>query len=50
MWLHQGGRDRAISMTKLTKRVIEGLQSDGSKHGTLFWDSELKGFGVRVFF
>ena len=36
-------------MTKLTKRVIEGLQSDGSKHGTLFWDSELKGFGVRVF-
>lgn len=36
-------------MTKLTKRVIEGLESDGSKHGTLFWDSELKGFGVRVF-
>ena len=36
-------------MAKLTKRVIEGLQSDGSKHGTLFWDSELKGFGVRVF-
>ncbi len=36
-------------MTKLTKRVVEGLQSDGSKHGTQFWDSELKGFGVRVF-
>ncbi len=36
-------------MARLTKRVIEGLQSDGSKHGTLFWDSELKGFGVRVF-
>ena len=36
-------------MTKLTKRVIDGLQSDGAKHGTLFWDSELKGFGIRVF-
>lgn len=36
-------------MMKLTKRVVDGLQSDGSKHGTLFWDSELKGFGVRVF-
>lgn len=36
-------------MAKLTKRVIERLQSDGSKHGTLFWDEELKGFGIRVF-
>lgn len=36
-------------MSKLTKRVIDGLQSDGAKHGTLFWDSELKGFGIRVF-
>lgn len=36
-------------MIKLTKRAIDGLQSDGAKHGTLFWDSELKGFGIRVF-
>ena len=36
-------------MTKLTKRIIDGLQSDGSKHGTLFWDDELAGFGVRVY-
>ncbi len=36
-------------MAKLTKRVIDGLQSDGSKHGTLFWDDELKGFGIRVY-
>jgi hypothetical protein len=36
-------------MAKLTKRVIESLESDGSKHGTLYWDSELKGFGIRVF-
>lgn len=36
-------------MAKLTKRVIDGLQSDGSKHGTLFWDEELSGFGVRVY-
>jgi len=36
-------------MQKLTKRVIDGLQSDGARHGTLYWDSELKGFGIRVF-
>ncbi|WP_197420486.1 tyrosine-type recombinase/integrase [Sphingomonas sp. CCH5-D11] len=36
-------------MAKLTKRVIEKLECDGSKHGTLFWDDELKGFGIRVF-
>lgn len=36
-------------MAKLTKRVIDGLQSDGSKHGTLFWDDDLSGFGVRVY-
>ena len=36
-------------MAKLTKRVVESLESDGSKHGTLYWDSELKGFGIRVF-
>lgn len=36
-------------MAKLTKRVIDGLQSGGSKHGTLFWDDELSGFGVRVY-
>lgn len=36
-------------MLKLTKREIDGLQSSGSKHGTVYWDSELKGFGIRVF-
>ncbi len=36
-------------MAKLTKRVVDGLRSDGAKHGTVFWDSELRGFGVRVF-
>lgn len=36
-------------MARLTKRVIDGLQSDGPKHGTLFWDDELKGFGIRVY-
>lgn len=36
-------------MARLTKRVVDGLRSDGAKHGTVFWDSELKGFGVRVF-
>jgi integrase len=36
-------------MAKLTKRVVESLESDGSKHGTVYWDTELKGFGVRVF-
>jgi len=36
-------------MPKLTKRVIEGLTSTGARTGTIYWDSELKGFGVRVF-
>lgn len=36
-------------MVKLTKRVLDGIESDGSKHGALYWDTELKGFGVRVF-
>lgn len=36
-------------MAKLTKRVVDGLESDGAKHGSLLWDDELKGFGVRVF-
>lgn len=36
-------------MAKLTKRLIDWLQSDGSKHGTLFWDDELAGFGIRVY-
>lgn len=36
-------------MAKLTKRVVDRLESNGAKHGTLFWDSELKGFGIRVF-
>lgn len=36
-------------MPKLTKRVIDSLESTGEKTGTLYWDSELKGFAVRVF-
>ena len=36
-------------MPKLTKRVIEGLVSTGTQTGTVYWDSELKGFGIRVF-
>ncbi|CAH2408378.1 tyrosine-type recombinase/integrase [Mesorhizobium escarrei] len=35
-------------MPKLTKRLVDGLESAGEKTGTLFWDSELKGFAVRV--
>ncbi|MBE0703526.1 MAG: integrase arm-type DNA-binding domain-containing protein [Afipia sp.] len=36
-------------MPKLTKRVIDGLVSTGAQTGTVYWDSELKGFGIRVF-
>jgi integrase len=45
MWLQRGD----AQVPKLTKRVIEGLTSTGTKTGTLHWDSELKGFGIRVF-
>lgn len=33
---------------KLTKKVVDALTSDGTKTGTLYWDRELAGFGVRV--
>ncbi|MFD1979664.1 tyrosine-type recombinase/integrase [Mesorhizobium kowhaii] len=36
-------------MPKFSKRAIESLRSDGTKTGTLYWDTELRGFGVRVF-
>lgn len=49
MWLQRQAGKGLFSMPKLTKRVVDGLQSDGAKHGTLFWDDELNGFGVRVF-
>ncbi|MGV6873464.1 tyrosine-type recombinase/integrase [Pseudochelatococcus sp. B33] len=35
-------------VSKLTKRVVDSLVSDGTKTGTLYWDTELAGFGVRV--
>lgn len=35
---------------KLTKRVIDALTYEGNGNGAYYvWDSELKGFGVRVF-
>jgi integrase len=41
--------DRERNMPKLTKRAIESFRPDGAKTGTLYWDTELRGFGVRVF-
>ena len=35
-------------MPKLTKRVIDGLKPIPGKPDTYVWDSELKGFGVRI--
>lgn len=35
-------------MPKLSKRVVDALHASGEKTGTLHWDSELKGFAVRV--
>jgi len=49
MWLQRQAAKGLTNMHKLTKRVIDGLQPDGARYGTLFWDSELKGFGIRVF-
>lgn len=49
MWLQRRAPKGRFNMLKLTKREIDGLQPDGSKHGTVYWDSELKGFGIRVF-
>src|SRR5688572_15017883 len=51
IWLHYGCKwgIPETRMPKLNKRAIESLRSDGTKTGTLYWDAELKGFGVRVF-
>lgn len=35
-------------MPKLTKRIVDSLVSAGEKTGTLVWDTDLKGFAVRV--
>lgn len=35
-------------MPKLTKRTIDSLPSAAINTGTVYWDSELKGLGVRV--
>lgn len=35
-------------MPKLSKRVVDALKATEEKTGTLYWDSELKGFAVRV--
>ena len=34
-------------MTRLTKRTVEALKSNRERD-TFLWDSELRGFGVRV--
>lgn len=36
------------NITKLTKRFVDSLKQDSEKE-LLYWDSELKGFGLRVF-
>ncbi|MER8972703.1 MULTISPECIES: integrase arm-type DNA-binding domain-containing protein [unclassified Mesorhizobium] len=35
-------------MPKLSKRVVDALKATEEKTGTLYWDSELKGFAIRV--
>jgi len=38
-----------VIMPKLTKRTIDSLPPSQLKTGELHWDTELKGFGIRVF-
>jgi integrase len=35
-------------MPKITKRIVDGLRPDAEGKEALVWDSELKGFGVRM--
>ena len=35
-------------MPKITKRIVDGLQPDPAGKERLIWDSDLKGFGVRM--
>ena len=35
---------------KLTKRVVDGLTYEGTGNGACYvWDSEVKGFGIRIY-
>ena len=36
-------------MPKLTKTIVEALEPAVNRSGTVHWDSQLAGFGVRVF-
>ena len=36
------------STTKFTKRYVDSLTCEPSKAASFYWDSEVKGFGVRV--
>lgn len=38
-----------MATVRLTKRTIDDLSSDGKATGTLYWDSDLAGFGIRVY-
>lgn len=35
-------------MPKLTKRIVDGAVPDPNGHHVILWDSEVKGFGLRV--
>lgn len=36
-------------MPRLTKRIVDTNSHDGAGDSTILWDSELRGFGVRLF-
>ena len=38
--------ERSEKRQKITKRTVDGLRSEAKRYHA--WDSELKGFGVRV--
>jgi integrase len=37
-----------LEMPKMTKRLIDAAQADAAKGEAFLWDSEVKGFGLRV--
>src|SRR2546428_1278378 len=43
-----GGNTQECTMPKITKRVIDTLRPDAGGAEVFKWDSEMRGFGVRI--
>src|SRR5262249_51781290 len=43
-----GNQTPGFRMPKITKRIVDGLMPDQGGRDVFCWDSELRGFGIRL--